>query len=438
MRKELLLVVVVVLAGCTGSISDLNPVSQDDTGDGQIGQEDGYAHDDPVSVTTEDGLNESERAAVLARTKARVEKLRDREFNGSVAVEVISRDEYRNQSRGPGGPGSDDPWNDQVWEALLLIGEDRGTGEAFGETYNTSVQGYYSPASNNITIVSDSPTPTIDRATLAHELVHALQDQYGNLQNSSHTQDRQLAQQSVTEGEANYIQYTYENRCQRTWDCIERPARDSGGESSGGQPSDGVFVTIYQPYATGPLLIDEQYGTDGWDGVADLYERPPNSTEQVIHPDTYPDEEPVNVTVPDRSNAEWSRFDHDPVADTAGEASIYAMLYANDAVDTEQWYRYRSAPSAGWGGDTIVPYKNGSGGYGYVWALEWDTEQDAREFEQAYRSILADRASERPDENVYRLPESNKFGDAFRVTRSGTRVRIVNGPTVEALDTIHG
>ena len=438
MYRELLLVVALVLAGCAGSISDLNPAGQDSGVDGQIGREDGYASDDPVSVTTEDGLNESERAAVLARTKARVEKLRDREFNGSVAVEVISRAEYRNQSGGPGGPGSDDPWNDQVWEALLLIGEDRGTGEAFDETYNTSVQGYYSPASNNITIVSDSPTPTIDRATLAHELVHALQDQYGNLQNSSHTQDRQLAQQSVTEGEANYIQYTYENRCQRTWDCIERPARDSGGESSGGQPSDGVFVTIYQPYATGPLLIDEQYGADGWDGVADLYEHPPNSTEQVIHPDTYPDEKPVNVTVPDRSDAEWSRFDHDPVADTAGEASIYAMLYANDAVDTEQWYQYRSDPSAGWGGDTIVPYKNGSGGYGYVWALEWDTERDAREFEQAYRSILADRASERPNENVYRLPESDKFGDAFRVTRSGTRVRIVNGPTVEALDTIHG
>jgi len=438
MRKELLLVVVVVLAGCTGSISDLNPVGQDDTGEGQIGQEDGYASDDPVSVTTEDGLNESERAAVLARTKARVEKLRDREFNGSVAVEVISRAEYRNQPGGPGGgPGSDDPWNDQVWEALLLIGEDRGTDEAFDETYNTSVQGYYSPASNNITIVSDSPTPTIDRATLAHELVHALQDQYGNLRGSPDTQDRQLAHQSVTEGEANYIQYTYENRCQRNWDCIDRPSSEGSG-GSGGQPTDGVFVTIYQPYATGPLLIDEQYSANGWDGVEALYERPPASTEQVIHPDSYPDEEPVNVSVPDRSNAEWSRFDHDPVADTAGEASIYAMLYTNDAVDPEQWYRYRSDPSAGWGGDSIVPYKNGSGGYGYVWATEWDTEQNAREFEKAYRSILADRASERPDENAYRLPESDKFGDAFRVTRSGTRVRIVNAPTVEDLDDIHG
>jgi hypothetical protein len=373
---------------------------------------------------------------VLARSKARVERIRDREFDGNVSVEVISRAEYRNRSTGP-GPGGDDPWNDQVWEALLLIGEDSSTGQAFGDTYNSSVQGYYAPGTDNITIVSDSPTPTIDRATLSHELVHALQDQNGELGPSPETQDRQLAQQSVSEGEANYIQWTYEDRCENRWQCISRPGSD-GGESSGGAPTDGVFVTIYQPYATGPGLIDHQYGQDRWDGVERLYERPPNSTEQVIHPERYPGEEPVNVTVPDRSSDEWDRFDHEPVADTVGEASIFAMLYINDAVEPKEWYRYQSDASEGWGGDAVVPYRNGSGGYGYVWAIEWDSERDARQFETAYTSILEDKGATRPSEDVYRVPESDSFGDAFRVTRSGTRVRIVNAPTVDDLDDVHG
>lgn len=441
MRRALSLAVLaalVVLAGCTGLVSDLNPMDRDrSSGEDPIGWEDGYWYDDSVAVTTEDGLNASEREAVLARSKARVERIRDREFEGNVSVEVISRDEYRNQSGGP-GPTGDDPWNDQVWEALLLVGEDSSTGQAFGDTYNTSVQGYYAPASDNITIVSDSPTPTIDRATLSHELVHALQDQNGELGPSPETQDRQLAQQSVTEGEANYIQWTYEDRCENRWQCLSRPGDDGGEGSSGGAPTDGVFVTIYQPYATGPGLIDQQYGQDRWDGVGQLYERPPNSTEQVIHPERYPDEEPVNVTVPDRSGDEWERFDNEPVADTVGEASIFAMLYTNDAVEPEEWYRYQSDASEGWGGDSVVPYRNGSGGYGYVWAIEWDSERDARQFQTAYTSILDDKGATRPTEDVYRVPESDSFGDAFRVTRSGTRVRIVNAPTIEDLDDVHG
>ena len=440
MRKLVAVCLLLVLAGCTGPVADLNPFGHDRApGEDPLGWENGYWYDDSLSVTAEDGLNASERAAVLARSKARVEQLRKQEFSGNVSVEVISRTEYRNQSGGPGG-GGEDPWNDQVWEALLIVGEDSGTGEAFGETYNTSVQGYYSPASDNITIVSDSPTPTIDRTTLSHELVHALQDQYGNLGGTPDTQDRQLASQSVTEGEANYIQWTYEDRCENRWRCIPRPGSEGGGDggSSGGTPDDGVFVTIYQPYATGPGLIDQQYRADGWSGVERLYENPPNSTEQVIHPDRYPDEEPINVTVPDRSSGEWKRFDHDPVADTVGEASIFAMLLTNDAISPEEWFRYRSEASAGWGGDSIVPYRNGSDGYGYVWASEWDSETDARQFERAYRSILDERASRQPGEDVYRLPDSDTFGDAFRVTRSGTRVRIVNAPTVSDLDEVHG
>lgn len=118
---------------------------------------------------------------------------------------------------------------------------------------------------------------------------------------------------------------------------------------------------------------------------------------------------------------------------------MYAMLSANDAtsVPPADRFEYRSDPSAGWAGDSLVPYRNGSGGYGYVWRLRWDGERDAREFDDAYRSILRERASARPGESVYVLPESDPFGDAFRVTRDGNRVTIVNAPTSEALAAVH-
>ncbi|MUV48941.1 Hvo_1808 family surface protein [Haloarcula sp. CBA1122] len=448
MRKELLIALAVVLAGCTvpsfgGSDHPATP-----TGDDAIGYESGYWYDDSVSVTTDDGLNETEREAVVARTMARVEQVRDLEFKEPVPVSVISRAEYQNRSGGNEGGGSSrpqDPWNDQVWEALLLIGEDSGSSDEIDDTLSTTVQGYYSPSEDEIVIVSPTETPQIDRRTLSHELVHALQDQHFGLNGSAETQDTQLSRQGVTEGEANYVRILYERRCGDGWGCIALPDRtsDDGGSSDGDdasqQPSynEGLFTVLYQPYVTGPRFVDQVRADGGWDAVDALHDDFPDSTEQVLHPEKYPDEEPVNVSVADRSTDEWSRFDHDPVGDTVGETSIYAMMYHNGQTEGDR-YSYESEMSACWGGDLVVPYRNGSGGYGYVWEIRWDTEEDASEFAQAYRAALTEEHdASQPRSNVYVVPADDQFNDAFRVVRSGKTVRIVNGPTVSDLDEIH-
>ncbi|MDT3433610.1 Hvo_1808 family surface protein [Haloarcula sp. 1CSR25-25] len=446
MRKELLVALAVVLAGCSVPSLGGSNHPETPTGGDAIGYESGYWYDDPVSVTTGDGLNETERAAVVARTMARVERVRGLEFKQSVPVSVISRAEYRNRSRGDGSGGSgrpQDPWNDQVWEALLIIGEDSGSSESIGDTLSTTVQGYYSPSRDEIVIVSPTETPQIDRRTLSHELVHALQDQHFGLNGSAKTQDTQLSRQGVTEGEANYVRVLYERRCGDGWGCIALPDRTSdGGESSDGgsqEPSynEGLFTVLYQPYVTGPRFIDQVRADGGWGAVDALHDDFPDSTEQVLHPEKYPDEKPVNVSVADRSTDEWSRFDHDPVGDTVGETSVYAMMYHNGQTEGDR-YSYESDISAGWGGDLVVPYRNGSGGYGYVWETRWDTEEDATEFEQAYRAALTEEHdASQPRHNVYVVPEDDQFNDAFRVVRSGKTVRIVNGPKSGDLDDIH-
>ncbi|MDS0261631.1 Hvo_1808 family surface protein [Haloarcula sp. S1CR25-12] len=439
MRRALVLLLAVgcvVLAGC--SIPFVGHPEEPRGGDA-IGWENGYWYDDPVDVTTSDGLNESEREAVTARTMARIERIRDREFTSTVPVEVVSRAEYRDRSRSNGsgaGPGGD-PWNDQVWESLLLVGESEGSDEAISDTRDSSVLGYYSPSEDRIVVVSPSDTPVIDRGTLAHELVHALQDQQFGLDGSPETQDTQLSRNGVVEGEANYVQRTYEQRCRNGWSCIERPDSDGGGGGSGGGQNSGVFTVIIQPYVSGPGFIDTVYDRGGWGAVDALHDDYPDSSEQVIHPERYPGETPVEVTVADRSNAEWERFDRDPVGDTVGEASIFATMYHNDRTAADR-YSFVSRPSEGWAGDTVVPYRNGDGGGGYVWESRWDSERDARQFANAYRGALTGEHDARnPRGNVYVVPEDSEFADAFRIVRSGRTVRIVNGPTVDDLSGIH-
>ncbi|MDG5775573.1 Hvo_1808 family surface protein [Haloarculaceae archaeon H-GB2-1] len=445
MRRALFLVVVMVLAGCNTALGPQTATPTPiDSGNGtdpesdQLGWEAGYWYDESLPVTPEDGYNETERDAVVARTMARVEVVRQLEFNESVPVEVISRAEYREQNSG-GGNGSDAHrlWNNQVWEGLFLVGERDDISQTFDDTLGSSVQGYYSPGKGEIILVSDAPSPTIDRTTLSHELVHALQDQHFGLDGSPPTQDRQLARNGIVEGDAMFVQHTYSSRCSDEWECLPKPESGSSGSGSGSGYNRGLFLTIYQPYATGGSFVATIQSRSGWEGVNDVYANPPVSTEQVIHPTKYPDEKPVNVTVRDRSTAEWQRFDVDPEADTVGEASIYAMLVSNGAVEPEDYYSYRSEASAGWAGDALVPYQTDDERYGYVFRTTWDTREDATEFRDAYLKVLETHDAQARGDGVYVINESNPYGDAFRVSRSGKIVTVVNGPTVDDLDAIH-
>lgn len=442
-RRRLLtvtLAAMLVLAGCSVGPLDGGPLEggeREDPDEDRLGWEDGYWYDDPVDVTLDDGLNESERRRVVARTMARVERLRGQEFQSRVPVEVVSRETYRKRR----GDRATDPdsefnrWNDQVWEAIFIVGEDDSVAETLDSVFGSSVQGYYSPSREEIVIVSGSETPTIDRATLSHELVHALQDQQFGLDRSPETQDAQLAEDGLVEGDANFVERAYEERCRSgEWRCLDRPESGGGG---GGPFNQGLFTTVFAPYVTGPDFVGELKDRGGWAAVNDAYDRYPASTEQVIHPDRYPDDTPVRVTVADRSAADWERFDVDPEADTVGEASVYAMFWANDQLGDHDRYDYVHPYSAGWDGDSVVPYRS-DGEYGYVWRSEWDSPAEAREFADAYRDLLRSRDADARGDGVFVIPDSDPYDDAFRVSRSGTTVTVVNAPTAAQLDDVHG
>ncbi|MFB6111206.1 MAG: Hvo_1808 family surface protein [Halobacteriaceae archaeon] len=460
------LVASLLCAGCGGFIGvstpdtptpDEGPQTTVGTGDRTdpdtdvLGWEGGVWHNESIAVDQSDGLSDAELARYVARGMARVEYIRDLEFKSMVPVEVMSRAEYRNRSQGGGsnGPSTYQRWNEQVWEALWILGENATFAEALGATRGSSVAGFYSPSKDRITIITPTPeSPTISSGTLIHELTHAIQDQYGYLGRSSlvrSTQDGQLAADSLVEGEANYVQDRYGMRCGGAWNCVASPSEGSGGSL----PPDfnfGVFVTIFFPYSDGPPWVASRVDTAGWQAISAAYDSPPVSTEQVIH---VTNETPMTLSFTDTSTDAWSMYPNygERGADTVGEASIFTMFWyqsrnydagvvpVNALGDTESpydAYRYVSSPSEGWGNDLVVPYRNGSGGDGYVWKTIWDTEADAREFARAYRAVLAAHDARSTGQNTYVVP-SGPFADAFRVVREGQRVTIVNAPTVEAL-----
>jgi hypothetical protein len=438
------LAALLVLAGCSAG-SDGSPAAANASQDG-LGVENGYAYDDALSIDASDGLDEAELEAVVSRMMARVEYVRGLEFERSVPVAILSRDEYREQRGGDGGDAEVEHGEEQFWEAAFVVDEATTVGEARGGVFGATVQGFYN--GSHIVIVTDDPTALPSRATLAHELQHALQDQHGLLASRSdaRTHDGRLAIGGIVEGDANVVEHAYETRCEGEWSCIPKPDRSGGG---GGSFNYGLFVSVFVPYSDGPTLVEDLRERGGWEAVDDALRSPPVSTEQVIHPSAYPNETPASVRIDDRSDDAWDRLQTQGGDgyrwDTIGEATLYAAFWYNDVVPRDHLrsdstplspYDYSHPITAGWGGDRLVPYTNGSA-YGYVFASTWDTERDARQFHDGYVKLLESHDAREVRTGTYRIPDSSPYGDAFRVERDGKRVVVVNAPTVADLAGVH-
>jgi len=421
--------VLVVLAGCSlPAIGPGQPADQDD----RLGYEAGFAADAPLSVTTDDGLNASERDAVLARTMARVEEIRGLEFERTVEVELVSREEYRSARGGSTPAPPERAFVNARWEALFGVGEDTDATDSFEQVFGSSVIGFY--ANDRIVIVSDSETPELDTRTLAHELLHALQDQHLGFGPRRTTFDGSRAREGLVEGDANYVEALYEQRCGAQWDCLAVPERPE----SPGSFNRAIYQSIIQPYVEGPAFVRTIHDRGGWAAVNDAYERFPESTEQTIHPERYPDEPVVDVRVEDRSTAAWDRLDRERSTDRLGEVGVYTMFQTNGLLEGHERYNYSHPVSTGWAGDRLVPYTNAeTGESAYVWTLTWDSAAEAREFATAYRELLRSKnATVEGDDGVFVVP-SGPYADAFRVTRADDTVTVVNAPTRDAIDAVH-
>ena len=430
-----------------------------DTGDGTelVGCWNGTHYEESVDFEETDGLNESQLSALTDLTMARVEHVRQRPFKEDVPVETVTRSEYANDTASGNSSEAFRRWNDGVWEALFVVGDETNANDEIDSVFGGAVSGFYSPSQDRIVIVvPDGESPDIDPSTLAHELLHAMQDQYHDLTDPRYvgaTQDGDLAVDGIIEGEAVHVEERYAARCADNWTCAEAPESDGGG--GGADFNFGILQTVLQPYGDGALYVRELRDEGGWAAVNATMNDPPESTAEVIHRN--PDYEEGNVTFEDAATEGWETYPDQGVdgAETAGEASMFVMFWyqsleyehavlepdatvrqnvqihldAEAELETRQVYNYAHPVTAGWAGDELYPYRNGDRD-GYVWATEWQTADDAAAFRDAYVRMLTARGDgEFADGTVYGTGEESDFPGAYAVERDGTSVTIAHAPS---------
>jgi hypothetical protein len=467
------LVAVLALSGCTAGYSPTPappPTAEaPDEPSTHPGYYDGYWYNDTFDVEASTGLTEAETEAILGRAMARVQLLRGLRFESDVEVDLVTRETFGERYGGITAPNASGPartLDNAQFEAMLLVGPDEDVVEIRGGNRGDNVLGFYRPGSGDLVLVSESAPATLgDEYTLAHELVHALQDQHVGLGSiSGRTLDGRNARNGLVEGDALVVQQAYRDRCTSgAWDCVGT----DGSSQRPGVGEDfhyGVYYADFVPYAEGPSFVRHHHDRGGWSAVDAMYDRPPRTSAELIHPSTYHSDTSGNATLSDRSGGDWERVRvrNGTSFATVGQAGLASMFaytlrdrhrpdravidreaflnLENGRLDPARPFTYDVADAEGWYGDRLHAYE-GDGGTAYVWNVTFVDRANATEFEDGYARLLQYWGAEQrrvDDGAVWTFDGSSQFDGAIRVRRDGASLTVVKAPSAAELDGVHG
>jgi len=263
-----------------------------------------------------------------------------------------------------------------------------------------NIAGFYDPETKEMYVIGNHVTSYVNYI-LSHEYTHALQDQYFNLTNfiEGLSYDRHLARLSVAEGDASKVMNIYlsqmsvEDRLAMALDEMITLGMSYENYLDGGEGNRALTTLTLFPYIQGLSFVESVYRDSGWEGVDELYEYPPESTEQILHFDKFTSrEEPLEIDFELPLDGFDLRFE-----ETLGEAFIAQMLdlHTNQGGDFDLTSLMSMGltsseakeAAAGWGGDKFH-YYTGDDGFLTVLSTTWDTAEDNEEFDTLHDEML--------------------------------------------------
>lgn len=235
--------------------------------------------------------------------------------------------------------------------------------------------------------IGDVMTNTI----IVHELTHALDDQYYDIEGMMETlgeqdsDDASLAYQSLIEGNATRIMNLY-------------TAGEMGldpemlGDLSGMNISMAESMMNYNPflerimlipYLQGEVFVNHIIEAEGYDALEEAFLDPPQSMEQILHPEKYTSQRDIPSYTPEPDLSGILNGWELEASDTLGElliSLVFEMQAGNKGRADEIAY--------GWDYDIITTWRSPGNDLALAWVTIWDTEDDAEFFYDSYCDIL--------------------------------------------------
>ncbi len=278
----------------------------------------------------------------------------------------------------------------------------------------------YDPYSKRIIGMSDighsKRRAVNDKMIIYHEIAHALQDRVIDIEEHSkrglENIDYEYALRVVLEGMASAIMIahtrnlTFDNLpdLQSFW---RSNFSKASGEALSSSP-EYVKEYLLSPYAEGGAFLQSWQRANPQKTMADLFKKIPSSSEQVLHFEKYTErDEPTEIDLSRVRRIlpkDWKLF----YANTLGEFDLLKLFMFNPKTETNA-----VKIADGWDGCRFEAYEIMNKEIVLIGSSVWDTENDAKEFQEGFDLLL----------------QSFRDSTDFKIVRRKSRVDFVIGVT---------
>ncbi|HKY68795.1 MAG TPA: hypothetical protein VJM49_20575, partial [Acidimicrobiales bacterium] len=339
-RLATALVGLVVIAALVLSLVMVRDVSS--------GDDDGSA----APPTTEpEPATEAEIEAEVAEISDFVATARGAEFLAPVDVQLEGEGDFQDRLLEDFDEDADQLRTTEVFlEGLGLVDPDVDLVESMRALLGGGVVGFYDPETAELVVRGAALTPYV-RTTIAHELVHALDDQHHDLDRPEYDEaDDEIGFgfSAVVEGNARRVEDAY--RASLSDDEQEQATAEElslGADIDLGDIPLVLVDMIGAPYSLGQRLVEDVVDRGGEPAVDAAFADPPRTSEQVLDPERYAAREPA-VSVPHPQVP-------GEVVDEGVLGELLVLLVLADDVGTDE----ARAAAEGWGGDWAVAWRDG-------------------------------------------------------------------------------
>lgn len=328
----------------------------------------------------------------IQQVETQVEQARGLGFKHPVVTQAVTPEEMKKHLSDLLGDPAQLKYLTAQGRALATMGaipEGTDLGQALSDFLGAQVAGFYEPDTKRLVFIGKKELSPLDRFILAHELTHAIDDQnfdftrFGELAKTCQD-DLSAAATAVAEGSATVYSLKV---VLESFTALDKAAVVRQGMQAGlaAKVPESVPPFVVQseewPYVAGMRFIQYLQSRGGDKAVNAALKDPPVSSEQVIHPAKYGNDEPQQVTIPDFGPAlgpDWK-----PLA-AGGAGEEFISIYLAQRLDGSA----AEVAAAGWDGGSFLSWTDGTE-TAVVLDTAWDTPNDAEQFGTAVRKFVA-------------------------------------------------
>lgn len=352
----------------------------------------------------------------------RVAQLTERAWKAPVYASIISESEFMDYLRKVSAEGEtkvQQVHEERLAQRLHLLPEGMSMsvdGPGMAETMAKGANAVYDPPSDTFMLIRHPESTAVfsDRIASFHELVHAMDDQYWDLDHlirQAGTLDETLVGGLLGEGSANLqtLRYAFQEQVAghldaQELDLLEHYSQPHSREFSAMPPMLQIrFLGLYtlgMAALVGDLDINSVWHDPhniAKNHIDAMFAHPPQSTAEILHPEHV--QPPVEMDLaPLAAQAGWDLVYETRVGELLTAFAFHPALPEGPAAfKTESWTH---AAASGWMGDQFLSFARADQSEVDLWRTSWASRRDRDAFIAAWQQSFSDVAFVKVDKKT--------------------------------------